>query len=521
MRKCFVILFVCLLFGCQQGQPEGATLEPLSNSANNTQKNVIVIVIDSMTQTLIEKGIEQNSLPALSYLIQNGRVYHDLVAPFPSMSVTIESSLITGTSPRNHQIPGLVWYDPAGDVIVDYGSTFAKMWKLGLNDSLMNSIVHLNTNHLSPNTETIYEALNKKGYSSGSINMIMYRGETTHPINMPNYVNNLLHLPEKLETRGPDLLTYGQVVQPKIIQKKSLDDHLYQRFGFNDSFSADVTASLIKEKQQPQFLMVFFPTFDKEAHYNGPLSFEHFAKVDRHLQTIFQAYNSWDEALEENIFVVMGDHGQDSLKEKAEEAAIELEPLLKPFQVAPLMDEPSSGDIVIANNHRSAYLYKTNPNISFHDIAGLLSEDYRIDHLAWINDNELLLYQKGKKDVLHVRKGGDWSDSYEQTWSIEGNEQIAGIKLNHEDATIQYGEYPDIFHQLFEALSSHSESMIVTAKPGYTLKSEGAPVHNQGGEHGGLHKNDTITSIVIAGTDKPLPERRIQALKEYFLSFYD
>ncbi|GAE25650.1 hypothetical protein JCM9140_1657 [Halalkalibacter wakoensis JCM 9140] len=153
-------LLACMLLGCQQERPEGASL--IQSTEDSQDKNVIVVVIDSMTEAVLNAGMENNSLPALSYLADRGQVYHDIVAPFPSMSVAIESTLMTGSSVGEHQVPGLVWYDPDGDVIVDYGSTLSKYWKLGINDTLMNTLVHLNTNHLSPQVDTIYEEVKKE-----------------------------------------------------------------------------------------------------------------------------------------------------------------------------------------------------------------------------------------------------------------------------------------------------------------------------------------------------------------------
>ncbi|MFC0559788.1 alkaline phosphatase family protein [Halalkalibacter alkalisediminis] len=521
MRAIIVwILIGCLLVGCGDNRPEGATLVQSTKADPLNEKKVIVVLIDSMTKPVIEEGMKNGALPALSYLMERGSVSHDLVAPFPSMSVPIETTIITGTSLKEHKLPGLVWYDSEADTLIDYGSTLVKYWKLGMNDTLMNSLVHLNTNHISPQTETIYESLNQKGYSSGAVNMLAYRGDETHTITLPVYVKTLLHVNGKMETKGPDLLAFGQAVQPKVIQGKNVKDSLYQRFGLNDSFSAEVTETLIKEKQQPDFLMVFFPDYDKDAHTHGPVSIEHFANTDLHLQTILNAYESWEQALEENIFVVMGDHGQDLLKEKKEVAAIELEPLLDPLVVAPLLDEPSSGDVVIANNHRSAYLYPTTDVIHYTDIAERLQQDSRIDHLAWLEEEELILYQVGTEGVLRVKENGDWTDSYGQTWTIDGNHQIADITLN-DNQTITFGDYPDIFHQLYSALNSHLSAMVVTARPGHVISSEGSPVHQGGGEHGGLHKNDTLTSIIISGTDKELEDHRMEALKEFFIELLE
>jgi predicted AlkP superfamily pyrophosphatase or phosphodiesterase len=511
------ILLNCLLVGCGEKPPEGAALVQSTGVENlQPKKNVIVIIIDSMTEAVINDGLKRGSLPALSFLIEKGTVYHDLVAPFPSMSVPIETTLITGTSPREHKIPGLVWYDPAADTIVDYGSTISKYWKLGFDDTIMNTLVHLNTNHISSNVETIHETLNKKGLTSGSINLLVYRGNKTHAVNVPNYIQTLLHLPKDMKTKGPDLLAFGQAVQPKVVQSANVDDAVYQRFGLNDSFSAEVVTKLIQEKQQPNFLISFFPDYDKDAHKHGPISPEHFGETDGYLQQILNAYESWDKALEENIFIIMGDHGQDALKADKKEVSIELEPILEPLTIASLLDEPSSGDVVVANNHRSVFLYPITDTIGFEDIANHLHQDSRIDHIAWLDNEKLIISKVGIDGVLTVKADGFLEDKYGQSWSIKGNEQIADIELN-ENGTIHYGDYPDIFNQLYGALYSHSPTMIVTASPGHTFKTEGAPVHDEGGEHGGLHKNDTLASIVIAGTDKELDDHRIKALKEFFL----
>ena len=40
------------------------------------------------------------------------------------MSVTIDSTLITGTNPDKHKIPGLVWYNEDEQRIINYGNGF-------------------------------------------------------------------------------------------------------------------------------------------------------------------------------------------------------------------------------------------------------------------------------------------------------------------------------------------------------------------------------------------------------------
>ncbi|NEU31031.1 hypothetical protein GN156_09605 [bacterium LRH843] len=140
--------------------------------------------------------------------------------------------------------------------------------------------------------------------------------------------------------------------------------------------------------------------------------------------------------------------------------------------------------------------------------------------ILWLENDKLIIRQTGTPGTLRVQRGGMWTDEFGQRFTIEGNLDIGALQTKSEKYSLHYSEYPDLFNQLFGALSSHNDTMIVTAKPGYTLLSEGAPVHVNGGEHGGLHKSDTITSMIVAGTDKQPIKRRMHDLKEYFLSLY-
>jgi predicted AlkP superfamily pyrophosphatase or phosphodiesterase len=39
------------------------------------------------------------------------------------MIASVDSSLLTGTYPDVHQVPGLVWYDPEEKEIINYGNS--------------------------------------------------------------------------------------------------------------------------------------------------------------------------------------------------------------------------------------------------------------------------------------------------------------------------------------------------------------------------------------------------------------
>ncbi|WP_088102295.1 alkaline phosphatase family protein [Halalkalibacter urbisdiaboli] len=521
MKKWTLLFCFCIiLIGCQDTQPEGASLQGENASKlREDQKKVIAIMVDSMTYDLLEMADKEGKIPALSYLMERGQVHKEFIAPFPTLSVVIESTLITGAEPDVHNVPGLVWYNQDENRLINYGSTTMGMWKLGFKQVLYDSLYHLNNTHLSKNTETIFESLQRHGFSTGSINTLVYRGQTEHELTLPVPFNKILSEQIPIKTHGPDLLSFGKVIQPKVVQEnESKHDAIYQKFGLNDQHSTEVVKKLIEKQQQPDFTFIFFPNFDKEAHYHGPDNVEDFAEADYYLQEILNSYDSWDKALEENIFIVFGDHGQDAIVHDKGKAAIELEPLLEPYSIAPLLDDPASADFIVANNHRMVYLYRGLTEIAWKDIQSSILQDERVDHVAYLEGEELVIHHND--EILRVKKDGGWKDEFDQSWELSGDPHLVDVTINHDEQTISYGDYPDAFNQLYHALHSHSDSMIITAKPGYVMKTEASPVHHDGGEHGGFHKNDTEAALIIAGTDKEPNDKRMTEFKPYILSLF-
>ncbi|WP_231478680.1 alkaline phosphatase family protein [Virgibacillus halodenitrificans] len=77
----------------------------------SSNKPVILLNIDSLMPQPLEIAVQTDQTPALKFLMENGMYFSNMVNSFPTMSVTIDSSLLTGTYPDKHQIPGLHWFD--------------------------------------------------------------------------------------------------------------------------------------------------------------------------------------------------------------------------------------------------------------------------------------------------------------------------------------------------------------------------------------------------------------------------
>lgn len=140
-------------------------------------KNVLFLVVDSLMSHAIDQGIKEGRLPALSFLIQHGQYHKELVSSFPTMSITIDSTLLTGTYTDRHRVPGLIWYDRDEGRVINYGTGFREIIRDGINRTLQDLVSHLNQKHLNPETPTLYEELARLGIRSGSINGMVYMGK--------------------------------------------------------------------------------------------------------------------------------------------------------------------------------------------------------------------------------------------------------------------------------------------------------------------------------------------------------
>jgi LEA14-like dessication related protein len=523
MKKLCITALLLIISGCQFGESFNGNIqsqftEKIEESTTH-HKKVILILIDSMMGHLVDSSTERGHMPALSFLIERGSYYKEVVAPFPTMSVTIESSIVTGEMPDKHKIPGLAWYDPNEDRIVNYGTSIGTWIRSGVAKGVQDALYNLNNKHLSKDVKTIFEELDSLNRTSGAINTIVYRGNHTHKISLPKMTDELSNLPESFVTHGPDILAFGQFSRPEILKNTKLSDGYLENLGIQDQNSMEVVQQLIKQGDQPDFLMVYLPDFDKVVHKHNPHYDKGFEQVEVYLEGILNSYNSWEEALEENIFIVMGDHGQDWILKDKEELAIQLDELYSDYQVAPLNKPVKNGDIAFGVNQRMTYIY----DVHSQDLLPLLAEraklDQRIALAAWSSGEWVNVVSPDSPNPFRFKRGGGWTDLYNQQWSIEGDPTVLGLVTQQDTRKISYTENPDVLNQLYSSLRSSRDvpTVVLSAKPGYSFQSEGTPLHPNGGEHGGIHKNDSLAAMVISGTDAKPKYLRMKDMKEFII----
>lgn len=474
------------------------------------RKKVIYLLADSLMYQAIDKGLEQNKLPSLKFLIDHGQYHKDLVSSFPTMSVTIDSSILTGSYPDKHRVPGLIWYSISDNAMINYGTGPMEVVSHGVSQVLADALLKLNQKHLNPKTMTIYERLERRGLKSGSINGLIYRGGKPHALSFPRWISGPLSLPAEVQVNGPDFLAFGAFSNP-FEGRRELSDGPTAKMGFNNEYAFEAMKYLVKNNKLPDFLFVYLPDLDQKLHKKGPSEQEGVIELDRQIGSLLQAFGTREKALEQAVIIMSGDSGMTQILPESQYSGIELPDLLSGYKIwRPLPNAviKESDELALAVNETMAYVYKLHDGDSLSQIASAVTKDERIDFVAWKEDDGwIYVEQAGTLKRLSYRMGGTRKDNYGQSWTVKGEPEVLDLGLDAGGKKLQYGNYPDALRRLFGALYSHEgEFLVVTAKPGYELAGHSSPMHPAGGGHGSMHKEESLVPLIISGS-KEYPKR--------------
>jgi hypothetical protein len=485
-------------------------------------KKVILLLVDSLMPHVLDMGLQQKTLPAFQFLKDRGRYWPNLVTVFPTMTASVDSSLLTGTYPHVHRVPGIIWYHPQERQIVDYLNGWQCVWKLGVCRCARQFLFHLNEKHLSGRVNTIFEDLHDRGRTAASINAFIHRGRIKHRVKMPFLLDLLTGFRLNGEITGPEVLTFGSLV-PNALNRsipKSLRGWR-RNLGLNDTYAIEAAKQLIRDDRQPDFMLVYLPDNDHEVHKKNPDQAERgVLRVDQKIQELLNAFGSWEDALRRCVFIILGDHGQTRIGAD-EDFTINLDRLLRPFRVLQLGERiREEHDLVVCNNERSAYLYPLKEEKREAIVEQLLPEG-RIDLIAWKKDQGVIVKEGGSGRELFFAPGGSAADPYGSRWTLEGDLAVLDLRLRAD--RIHFGEYPDALSRLYGALYAQDVPVIViTARPRYEFYCRSYPKHLNGGCHGSLHRYDSLVPLFIAGTDRPIQDPpRLVDLKPFILQLFE
>ncbi|EJL47225.1 hypothetical protein BAG01nite_20850 [Brevibacillus agri] len=481
-------------------------------------KKVLLFLIDSMMPDVLERCIAANKAPGLRFLLEHSQYIPDCVTVFPTMTASIDCSLITGVYPDQHKVPGLVWYDSEQKKIVNYINGAVPVRKLGIAQCATNVLFDLNERHLSKDVKTIHEVLEEHQLVSGSINVIAHRGHKQHKVHMPPLLDAITSFQLRETVSGPTIMSIGTLVRPDIFRPVTwnMAQTVFEGYGINDTYAIDVLIEVIRSGKQPHFTLVYLPENDHKLHASPQNAIQHLADVDKQLVRFLDSFASWEQMLERNVCILISDHGQTVIGE-GEEHNISLDALLKGFSIHALGKEVTSEvEVVICNNERMTFLYPVNGTEQA-AIVEAVSVDKRIDLIAWKDGEKMIVRRGGSKQELSFWRGAEYSDAYGRSWGMAGDPSVLDVQYDGE--TLTFDTYPDAFSRLYgAAFAQQGPAVILTAAPGYEFLSECAPTHLGGGSHGSLHKRDSLIPLVIAGAAQsfPLPARLVD-VKDFIL----
>ncbi|MEF3303732.1 alkaline phosphatase family protein [Paenibacillus sp. GYB003] len=512
------LTLVLIVTGCRAKSGSGAEMKAESKpeALATAHKPVVAIIIDSLMDHTLQDALKQGKAPALKFLIDHGTYDPNLVSSFPTMSVTIDSTFLTGTYADGHRVPGLVWYSDGEKRMIFYGNGAKEALKIDQLQVLTDSVYQLNQVQLSKNVKTVHEELAESGKRSASINAVIFRGKTERGLRLPETMANMTRLPDRYNVTVPELFSLAMFA--RLNPENDRHTAAWEKYGMNDMFSARDIAYLIKEGRLPELTIAYFPENDSVHHRKGSRELRGLERADRALQHVLNAYGSWEEAIGKATWVVLGDSAQSDVRKRRDEFKVDLRPLLSEYRIAEL-GRPVGGDdqIVIAPNERMAYVYSVSPDLKIDEIVKRLQAENKLDIIAAKREGSVWLTAGGQgENGLLYRPGGEYSDEYGQTWSLSGDPVIPDIFV--QDHSIRYGKFPDVLARLYGALHSHEgQFAVVTVKPGYELVGESSPTHRGGGSHGSLHEVDSVVPLIAAGTDSRPKSLRTVDLKQWIL----
>ena len=443
-----------------------------------SDKKLVLTIIDGLTPGMLERGMEQGLLPALSFLAEHG-VYTRGVSVFPSVTPVCLSSIATGSGPDGHGIPHLVWYHRGERRIVEYGSSLGAVRAAGLRETIRDSIVELSGSHLAQTETTVFETLEGAGLVTGAVNFTCYRGPRRHRIRLPAVASRNRWYES---VSGPtrffffNLYESDDVGTPFAVRSRTA--------GSVDAYAVAVGRWLVT-RDGFDFLVYYLPDYDYASHAAGPEgSDDALRRADRAVAELLGAAGGYEAFLERYAIVVCADHGQTAVRN-----VVRLEDAFSDLRVpAPRSRFLESGDVLVTASNRYGMVYRLQEcRLDERGIAGRLEGRDGVDLVLFREDGKAVARRAGEEIRFAPAAGA---------WQAEGD-------LGVLDPT----RYPDGLGRAWRALACPAAGeVLVSAEEGFEFADLGGGNHVGGGSHGSLLAGDSIVPMLAAGFERdPFP----------------
>ena len=417
-----------------------------------TPQPLILIVIDGLTPSMFEGAIGSGETPTLAALAARG-AYRRATSVFPSLTPVCLSSIATGAHGDIHEIPHLVWYDRREQRLVEYGSSFGAVRAAGIGQTLRDTLVNMNGQHLGARALTLFESLADAGLRTAAVNFTAYRGRTSHRSSLP-FLGDV---------RGPE------------------------RFFFYNLFSSDRTGAPLAWRNRPagsidayatavgrwlvtrdafDFLVFYLSDYDYASHEHGPdTALAALQRCDAAIGSLAEAGGGIDALLERYAVVVMADHGQTHVREATSLGE---------------MYAGLDGVLPLASNRAAQVYLQPGCRLDPRAVAARLDA---------VPAAEITLFREGR-DAVARREGEEL---------VFAPAEAGGFTLSG-DASIL--DHPDALARSWAALANpNAGEILVSAAAGYEFADLGGGNHVGGGSHGSLVVGDTEVPLLTVGVE--------------------
>jgi hypothetical protein len=383
-----------------------------------------------------------------------------------------------------------MWYHRAEDRYVHYWPSHQSLVTGTLPRVLRDIFFHLNGAHLCPDTPTVFEVLEAAGLVCGNVNFPITRGSCLHRAMLPWPLCWFTGTPDGFSVPGPRHCYLGDFLPMRGFPRQGL----FGRYGINDDRAGDLGAAMIK-RVHPDFSLIYLNEHDLRSHHAGPMSCAYsLSIIDRQLSKLMAAYGSWERAVRDARWILVGDHAQSPIG-GVPGYAVNVLTAFPGLKVAPLTVGglvARSADLAIAPNDRSALIYLREPG-RLADVLEQVARWPSVDQIAWREGATTCAMSAESGRILRWREGGARRDPHGRTWDLAGDPGVLDLRLS--PAGIDYREYPDGLTRLGDALDGGAD-VVITARRGYEFTT-GFTMGK--GNHGSLAKEDTMVPLLTVG----------------------
>ena len=427
-------------------------------------RKLVLIVIDGLTPTMLERGMESGLTPTISQLASAGQLGR-AISVFPSLTPVCLTTIATGAQPGIHHIPHLVWFDRERGRVVEYGSSFAAARRSGALRWWRDTIYAMNAEHLSTEAVTLFEALEDQGLRAAGINVTCYRGRRQHLPLVPGMARPVL---------GPSRFFFYGLFESH--DTGTSPTAVFKRASGSVDGYAETAGRWLVTRDDFDFLFYYLSDYDYISHALGPESTdEGLRRADHSIATIVEAAGGIDSFLERYDVLLCSDHGQMPVRE-----GVRLE---RCFDDLTLAGRRASrrAQLALTASNRAAMVYRLEGcPLESAELAARLESEPSV---------EVVCYRDGA-DAVALRAGAELRFApTEQGWRTSGDEQVL--------------DQPRARERLWSALANpNAGEILISAAPGVEFADIAGRHHAVGGSHGSLEPGDSEVPMLAVGIER-------------------